>query len=118
MNSELLDEIMKISHSIQNQTHMNKTMNHTQLIDYYDKQIIYNSNTETYEYLERKTEEPIQSKLPKCCICGLPRGSHTANTHKFFECSEKYKCKKCGKYFYQHNHCKNSCFDPHVRLSP
>ena len=48
-----------------------------------------------------------------CCFCGKNYSEHKKFTHEFHPCKEKYKCKKCNKFFFQHNHSKTPCFQPY-----
>lgn len=50
-----------------------------------------------------------------CCLCGIHQSCHT-NKHRFFKIEENYKCKKCHKFFFQHNHLFNPCFTPYEYL--
>lgn len=56
-------------------------------------------------------------QLNYCCLCGNHKNNHNDQLHKFFASYDAYRCKKCNKFFYQHNHCKNPCFNPHQRIS-
>lgn len=56
-------------------------------------------------------------QLNYCCLCGNHKNDHNDQLHKFFASYDDYRCKKCNKFFYQHNHCKNPCFNPHQRIS-
>jgi hypothetical protein len=51
-----------------------------------------------------------------CCLCGVAKEKHKCKEHKFFASKPQCKCKKCGKFFYEHNHTKSPCFTPHVNL--
>jgi len=52
-----------------------------------------------------------------CCLCGKPESHHSDNKpHKFFRIIEEYRCTKCNKYFYQHNHVVMPCFSPIKRI--
>jgi len=52
-----------------------------------------------------------------CCLCGKPESHHSNNKpHKFFKIIEEYRCKKCNKFFYQHNHSLTPCFTPIKRI--
>ena len=48
-----------------------------------------------------------------CCICGVRKEKHAHINHGFFPCLEEYRCKRCSKFFYQHDHRKNPCFSPY-----
>ena len=48
-----------------------------------------------------------------CCMCGLHKDVHSHEQHRFFSCLEEYRCKKCSKFFYQHDHRKKPCFTPY-----
>lgn len=64
--------------------------------------------------IEHNTSIPsVVLEEKKCYLCGLTKEEHSkCNGHKFIECNESYRCTKCGKYFYEHNHKKNSCYSP------
>ena len=47
-----------------------------------------------------------------CCLCGVSVYKHRGKLHKFSPCIEEYRCKKCYKFFYQHDHLSNPCFQP------
>lgn len=52
-----------------------------------------------------------------CCLCGKSKSYHSNNKpHKFFKIIEEYRCKKCNKFFYQHNHAIMPCFSPIKRI--
>lgn len=51
-----------------------------------------------------------------CCLCGTREDKHTNKNHAFFKASHEYRCMKCNKFFYQHDHYKNPCFTPYKRL--
>lgn len=69
------------------------------------------NNTRTHNLL---TLLHLRSKV--CCLCGVEQNKHHHKPHKFVEKNPKYKCRKCKKYFYEHDHYNNPCFDPYVRL--
>jgi hypothetical protein len=52
-----------------------------------------------------------------CCMCGLHKNNHSHEQHRFFPCLDEYRCKKCTKFFYQHDHRKKPCFTPYKYLS-
>ena len=51
-----------------------------------------------------------------CCLCGKEDYHHHSSRHTFFPCLDEYRCKNCGKFFYQHDHTSNPCFEPYKRL--
>lgn len=51
-----------------------------------------------------------------CCICGTTQSQHYTKRHAFFKASYEYRCKRCGKYFYEHDMAQNPCFTPIKRL--
>ena len=53
----------------------------------------------------------------RCCLCGCVNSNHTSQRHKFFPCLESYRCKKCYRFFYQHNHSNNPCFEPFKHIA-
>ena len=65
-------------------------------------------------YNEKKTDE-LKEKI--CCLCGINEKNHKNKQHRFFTAHYHNRCKKCNKFFYEHNHMKNSCFDPYDNLS-
>jgi hypothetical protein len=52
-----------------------------------------------------------------CCLCGKSESYHSNNkSHKFFKIMEEYRCTKCNKFFYQHDHSLIPCFSPIKRI--
>jgi hypothetical protein len=49
----------------------------------------------------------------QCILCGKTLNQHTGTKHVFIAERHEYRCRQCGKFFYQHNHLKNSCYSPH-----
>ena len=80
---------------------------------------IYDDNIEmddeqvpiTY-YYDLKKHQVILNTKQICCLCGVEKVKHSRMRHKYFQIEESYRCKKCGLFFFQHNHCKNPCFSP------
>lgn len=60
--------------------------------------------------------EILEENMEICCFCGILKCNHKNIRHRFFPCKEKHKCKKCGLFFFQHNHMKNPCFEPYERI--
>ena len=61
------------------------------------------------DYKKPVTKRPTNEY---CCLCGVAVEKHKNKRHKFFPCMESYRCKKCFKFFYQHDHSCNPCFEP------
>jgi hypothetical protein len=47
-----------------------------------------------------------------CCLCGIEAHNHSSARHKFVKIRDEYKCVRCQKYFFQHDHIKKPCFRP------
>lgn len=62
-------------------------------------------------YLCDKTSDIIV--LPEtqniCCLCGKEKELHKNERHAFFLVKPEYRCKKCGLFFFQHNHKSTGC---------
>ena len=67
----------------------------------YDQYVVYDKNDNCCLNLDELL----------CCLCGISKKFHSI-THRFVECLDEYKCIKCHKFFYQHDHLKNPCFCP------
>lgn len=74
------------------------------------------------KYIEIEIDVPtkqIQKRYNKmveiCCLCGTYKNNHY-KSHHFFPCLDKYRCRECNYFFYQHNHSKNPCFNPYSRI--
>ena len=65
--------------------------------------------------LESIDIDPKVRNVDICCLCGHRRNAHV-QLHKFFPCYQEYRCKKCGKFFFQHDHLKQPCFTPFKQL--
>ena len=67
---------------------------------------------EIKEPLKNYSKESIFNYI--CCLCGCNLKEHNKKTHHFIKLEEKYKCIKCNKYFFEHEHNNNDCyFKPH-----
>ena len=53
-----------------------------------------------------------QIKYTFCCLCGKYDYEHKNERHSFFAAFEDHRCIKCNKWFFQHNHKKNPCWQP------
>ena len=51
-------------------------------------------------------------KYSFCCLCGKYDYEHKNERHSFFAAYEDHRCIKCNKWFFQHNHKKNPCWQP------
>ena len=78
-----------------------------------DKNTSQDKNMCQYKNMNQDKNINCCSNVSKqfCCLCGISKKYHS-KTHKFFECLDEYKCIKCSKFFFQHNHQKNPCFCP------
>lgn len=47
-----------------------------------------------------------------CILCGKHLDSHKEQRHVFIAQKEVYRCKVCGRFFYEHNHLSGSCYSP------
>ena len=47
-----------------------------------------------------------------CILCGKHLDSHKEQRHVFIAQKEDYRCKVCGRFFYEHNHLSGSCYSP------
>ena len=56
-------------------------------------------------------------KYTFCCLCGKYDFEHKNERHHFFAAFEDHRCIKCNKWFFQHNHKKNPCWQPTKYLS-
>lgn len=48
----------------------------------------------------------------QCILCGKQLDSHREQRHVFIAQKEEYRCKVCGRFFYEHNHLSGSCYSP------
>ena len=71
---------------------------------------------EEYERFMKQQAEYRERWKHFCCLCGKEDYHHHSSRHAFFPCLDEYRCKNCGKFFYQHDHTSNPCFEPYKRL--
>jgi hypothetical protein len=52
-----------------------------------------------------------------CSLCGFHLDFHHNKTHRYIRILEEYRCIKCNKFFFQHNH-KKCFFKPSKYIIP
>jgi len=57
------------------------------------------------------------NKYNFCCLCGRDKYYHKNIPHHYYSAKDKYRCQKCNKFFYEHDHKKNPCFTPFEYLN-